>query len=75
MSNPLNHNPASGIFTTKPPRKRKGGSDVPLRDPESEFRANGPPVSYVEKDAKHYFLLDLYGSQEEPEHFRRGRRA
>lgn len=67
MSNPLNHNPASGIFATKPPRKRKRKTDssVPERDPKSEFKPNGPPVSFREKDVARERLLAIYGPQEE----------
>lgn len=72
MTNYVNDNLASGIFTTQVPgkRKRRGSRDVPERDKDSDFKPDGPPVSYVKKDEDHYRILSIYGPQE----FKRDRR-
>lgn len=72
---PMNHNPASGIFTTQAPskRKRRGSRDVPEREAkDGEFK--GPAESYAEKDRKLWMIWEIYGKQEELDRTHRGRR-
>lgn len=76
MTNYIHDNLASGIFTTKPPskRKRRGSRDVPERDKNAEYQTSERPVSYAEKDAAHWRIEAIYGKQEELEQTHRGRR-
>jgi hypothetical protein len=62
--NPLNHNPASGIFKTQPLRKSRRGSRDVVPGESKERESGGPAVGYAEKDEAYYRILEIYGPQD-----------